>query len=371
MRNLIAKKNKFILPALIFGAAIFSLAACSGQPWGEASALGGGSKYLRGSGASFPKAIYEKWMSEYGKLNPDARIDYQSTGSGAGVNAIINRTVDFGASDAPMSDEQLKKVPGEILHIPTVLGAVVLTYNVEGIGNDRLRLSPETIAGIYLGKITRWNDPLLKADNPNLNLPDKPVRPVYRADSSGTTFIFTDYLSKVSAEWKERVGRNTQPSWIQGVGVAAPRNDGVMGEVKQTANSIGYVELIFAKSQKAPTALIKNSSGNFVEANAETVGAAATESLARTPEDMRVEITNAAGATAYPISAYTYILVYREQINRERGAALAEFLWWITHDGQKFAADLAYEPLPPEIVAKVETRLKQMTSGGQPLVNRQ
>lgn len=342
--------------------------ACSGQPWGEPSAIGGGSLYMRGSGASFPKPIYEKWISEYGKLNPDARVDYQSTGSGAGINAIINNTVDFGASDNPMKDEDLKKAPGEILHIPTVLGAVVLTYNLDGLGKDPLRLSPDVIADIYLGKITKWNDSRIKADNPNGNLPDANIRPVYRADSSGTTFVFTDYLSKVSAEWKEKVGRNTQPSWVQGIGISAPRNDGVMGEVKQTANSIGYVELIFAKSQNLPTALIKNSAGNFVEANAKTVGAAAAESLPRTPEDLRVEITNAAGANAYSISSYTYILVYRDQKNEARGRALTEFLWWATHDGQKFAEQLSYEPLPPEIVAKVETRLKLMTSGGKQLI---
>lgn len=360
-------KKKYL--TLFFITGLFSIvffAACSGQPWGEPSAMGGGNLYMRGAGASFPKAIYEKWMSEYGKINPEARFDYQSTGSGAGINAIVNQTVDFGATDAPMKDEDLKKAPGEILHIPTVLGAVVLTYNVEGL-SEPLRLSADAIADIYLGKITKWNDARIKADNPRANLPDKPLRPVYRADSSGTTFVFTDYLSKASPEWKERVGRNTQPSWIQGVGVAAPRNDGVMGEVKQTVNSIGYVELIFAKSQKLPTALIKNSAGNFVEANAESVGAAAVESIPRTPDDLRVEITNAAGAHAYPISSYTYILVYKEQKNETRGRTLADFLWWITHDGQKFAKQLSYEPLPPEIVTKVEARLRQMTAGGKPL----
>lgn len=309
-------------------------------------------------------------MAEYGRINPDSRIDYQSTGSGAGINAITSQTVDFGASDTPMKDEDLKKAPGEILHIPTVLGAVVLTYNIEGLGNTTLRLSPATIADIYLGKITKWNDARIKADNQSANLPDKDIRPVYRADSSGTTFVFTDYLSKVSPEWKERVGRNTQPSWVKGVGVSAPRNDGVMGEVKQTANSIGYVELIFAKSQNLPVALIKNSAGNFVAASAESVGAAAIESLPRTPDDLRVEITNAAGADAYPISSYTYMLVYKDQKSEARGKMLTDFLWWVTHDGQQFANELSYEPLPPEIVAKVETRLKQMTSGGKPLISR-
>lgn len=368
--------SEFVLKSrstiLIFNLLSFLfLQACSGQPWGEPSNVGGGSLYLRGAGASFPKPIYEKWMAEYGKLNPDSRIDYQSTGSGAGINAILGETVDFGASDTPMKDDDLKKAPGEIIHVPTVLGAVVLTYNLENFGDKRLHLAPDVVADIYLGKITRWNDARIKADNREANLPDKNIRPVYRADSSGTTFVFTDYLSKVSAEWKERVGRNTQPSWIKGVGVSAPRNDGVMGEVKQTPNTIGYVELIFAKSQNLPTALIKNSAGNFVEAGAESVGAAAIEALPRTPDDLRVEITNTDGAQVYPIASYTYMLVYKKQKSTLRGKMLADFLWWATHDGQHFAKELSYEPLPPEIVAKVETRLKEITSDGKPLISHQ
>lgn len=343
------------------------VAGCSGQPFQSSGNSDNSGGALRGQGASFPKAIYEKWIEEYGKLDQNVRVDYQSTGSGAGVNAIVGQTVDFGASDAPMTDEQLSKAPGELLHIPTVLGAVVLTYNVEGLGSEKLKLSPEVIADIYLGNIKKWNDPKIKVDNAAANLPDKEIKPVYRADSSGTTFIFTDYLSKVSPAWKEKVGRNTQPSWVKGVGISAPRNDGVMGEVKQTPNSIGYVELIFAKSQKAATALIKSSAGNFVDATAESVGAAATESLAVTPEDLRVEITNAKGANAYPIAAYTYILVYKNQADAGRGKTLVDFLWWATHDGQKMAQALSYEPLPPEVVAKTEARLKLITAGGKAL----
>lgn len=355
-------QTTFVLFVLLASLLIF--AACSGQGIGENS--GGGSSQLTGSGASFPKPIYEKWINEYGKANQGIRIDYQSTGSGAGQNAILSGTVDFGASDEPMNDEDLKKASSEILHIPTVLGAVVLTYNVEGLKTP-LKLSPEVIADIYLGKITKWNDAKIKADNAEANLPDSNIKPVYRADKSGTTFIFTDYLSKVSPEWKEKVGRNSQPSWVQGVGVSAPRNDGVMGEVKQTANSIGYVELIFAKSQNLPTALVKNSAGNFVEATTETVAAAAAESLATTPDDLRVEITNATGANAYPIAAYTYILVNKEQKDAAKGKALVDFLWWATHDGQAMAKDLHYVALPKEILPKVEARLKTITSGGKPL----
>jgi phosphate transport system substrate-binding protein len=365
------KINLLIVFVLITANLIF-LAACSGQPPGQPESGGGASggasaNSLRGAGASFPSPLYLKWASEYQKLNPNAKIDYQSTGSGAGVNAILNKTVDFGASDAAMSDEDLKKAGAEILHIPTVLGAVVLTYNVEGIGGEPLKLSPETIADIYLGKIKKWNDPRIKADNPNANLPDKEIKPVYRADSSGTTDIFTDYLSKVSAEWKEKVGRNKQPSWIKGVGSASKGNEGVMGEVKQTPNSIGYVELIFAKSNNLPTAQIKNAAGNFVEPNTDSVTVAASESINKTPDDLRVEITNATGAKAYPISAYTYILIYKEQNDAARAKSLVDFLWWAIHDGQKFAKELQYAPLPPEIVAKTEARLKQVTSGGKTL----
>lgn len=355
--------KRFSIAAVICLSAVF--AGCSGQPWGEPSADASGGAGLRGSGASFPKPIYEKWINEYAKINPSVPIDYQSTGSSAGVNSILSQTVDFGATDSPLKDEDLKRAPSELLHIPTVLGAVVLTYNIENLGGERLRLSPDVIADIYLGKITKWNDARIRADNQTANLPDKNIRPVYRADSSGTTFIFTDYLSKVSDEWKQTVGRNAQPSWIKGVGVSAPRNDGVMGEVKNTANTIGYVELIFAKSNNLPQALIKNSAGNFMEASAATVGAAAVESIARTPDDLRVEITNAAGANAYPIASYTYILIYRNQRSQVRGKTLTDFLWWATHDGQRFAEQLSYEPLPPEIVAKVENRLRLVTTDGK------
>lgn len=344
------------------------MAACSGQSMGNgnSSGGGGGTLTLQGSGASFPKPIYEKWASEYGKAVPAVRVDYQSTGSGAGQNAIISRTADFGASDDPMKDEDLKKGDGEILHIPTVLGAVVLTYNLPGV-QQPLKLSPDTISGIYLGTIKKWNDAALKKDNPDLNLPDADILPVYRNDSSGTTAVFTDFLSKTNADWKAKVGANKQPSWITGVGTGAPRNDGVMGQVKQTPNSIGYVELTFAKANNLPTALIKNKSGAFVEATLDSVSAAAAGSVAATPEDLRVQITDADGATAYPIASYTYILVYKDQRDAAKGKALADFLWWAIHDGEKFTKDLHYAPLPAEIVKKVEAKITAMTSGGKPL----
>jgi phosphate transport system substrate-binding protein len=350
----------FIFTALV-------LSACSGQSMGNGnSSGGGGSITLQGSGASFPKPIYEKWASEYGKTASGVRVDYQSTGSGAGQNAIISRTADFGASDDPVKDEDLKKADSEIMHIPTVLGAVVLTYNLPGV-NAPLKLSPDTISGIYLGTIKKWNDAALKKDNPDLNLPDADILPVYRNDSSGTTAVFTDFLSKTNADWKAKVGANKQPSWITGVGTGAPRNDGVMGQVKQTPNSIGYVELTFAKANNLPTALIKNKSGAFVEATLDSVSAAAAGSVAATPEDLRVQITDADGAAAYPIASYTYILVYKDQRDAAKGKALADFLWWAIHDGEKFTKDLHYAPLPAEIVKKVEAKINSMTSGGKTL----
>ncbi len=358
--------NKTALVFLIFGV-VLSL-ACSGQPIGQSngSTSNGGEIRLQGSGASFPNPIYVKWVSEYGKINPNIKIDYQSTGSGAGQKAILEKTVNFGASDDPMSDEDLKNAGGELMHIPTVLGAVVLTYNLPDL-KEPLKLSPEAISDIYLGKIKKWNDAKIKADNPNLTLPDADILPVYRADSSGTTAVFTDFLSKTVPEWKEKVGANKQPSWVTGVGTGAPRNDGVMGQVKQTPNSIGYVELTFAKANNLPTALIKNKASEFVAPSLEGISAAATGSISAMPDDMRVQITNADGKDAYPISSYTYILVYKEQQDATKGKALADFLWWAIHDGEKFTKDLNYAALPDEVVKKAEAKINSMTNGGKPL----
>ena len=343
--------------------------ACSGQKLGEGPGVGtsnDGAIRLQGSGASFPKPIYEKWVSEFGKIHTNVSIDYQATGSGAGQKALLAKTADFGASDDPMSDEDLKSAGAEILHIPTVLGAVVLTYNLEGV-NEPLKLTSQNISDIYLGNIKKWNDPKLKLENPNAALPDADILPVYRADSSGTSAVFTDYLSKTVPEWKQKVGSNKQPSWITGVGVGAKGNDGVMGQVKQTPNSIGYVELTFAKANTLPVALIKNKAGQFVEASLESVSAAAAGSVATMPDDLRVQITNADGATAYPIASYTYILVYKDQQDPVKGKALADFLWWALHDGQAFAKNLHYAPLPTEGVTKVEAKINSMTGGGKPL----
>jgi phosphate transport system substrate-binding protein len=332
---------------------------CSGNSGG-----GAGVVRLQGAGATFPNPLYQKWLSEYGKINQNLRMDYQSIGSGGGIKQIQEQTIDFGASDAPMKDDDLKKAPGDILHIPTVLGAVVLTYNLASV-KQPLRFAPETIADIFLGKIKRWDDEKIKADNPNVQLPASDITVVHRSDGSGTSAVFTDYLSKVSAEWKEKVGTGTSPQWP--VGLGGKGNEGVTGQVKQTPNTIGYVELAYAVKNNLPVALIRNASGNFIEPTLDTVTAAAAETVSTTPEDLRVSITNAAGAQAYPISSYTYILVYKEQKDAAKGKVLVDFLWWGIHDGEKFAKELLYAPLPAEIVKRTEAKINSITSGGKPL----
>src|ERR1043166_5350733 len=291
--------------ALVLSSAFsIALTACGG---------GGGSSSeirLQGAGATFPNPLYQKWLSEYGKAHANVKIDYQSIGSGGGIKQIQSRTVDFGASDSPMRDEDLKAAPGEILHIPTVLGAVVITYNLSGVAQP-LRFSPDVVADIFLGKIKKWSDARIKADNPNATLPDADITVVHRSDGSGTSAVFTDYLSKVSPEWKEKVGAGTSPNWP--VGIGGKGNEGVTGQGKNTPNRMGYIELVYAVQNKLPVALLKNKSGNFIEPSIDAVTAAAAGALAATPEDLRVSITDSAGATAYPISSYTYILAYKNQ----------------------------------------------------------
>jgi len=320
--------------------------------------------HLQGAGASFPNPLYQKWLSEYGKLHANVKMDYQSVGSGAGIKQIRDQTVDFGASDAPMKDDELKAAPAELLHIPTVLGAVVLTYNLEGV-SQTLRFSPDVVADIFLGKIKKWNDPRISADNASAKLPTSDITVVHRSDSSGTSAVFTDYLSKVSTEWKEKVGSGTAPSWP--VGLGGKGNEGVTGQVKNTPNTIGYVELIYAVQNKLPVALIKNASGSFVEPSIESVEAAAAASAANTPDDLRVSITNPQGPHAYPISSYTYILVYKNQKDAAKGKVLVDFLWWGIHDGTNFAKELSYVPLPDDIVKRAEAKINAITSGGTTL----
>jgi phosphate transport system substrate-binding protein len=337
---------------------------CSGNSGGGGGAGGGGSIRLNGMGATFPKPIYDKWVSEYGKLNSNIRIDYQSQGSGAGIKGIQAQTVDFGASDAPMSDADLKAAPAEILHIPTVLGAVVITYNLSGVSSP-LQFSPETLADIFLGKIKRWDDAKIKADNPGVQLPSEEIRVVYRADASGTSAVFTEYLSAISPEWKAGVGADKSPKWP--VGQGGKGNEGVMGQIKQQPNTIGYTELTYAVTSKLPVAKIKNGAGKFVEPTLDAITAAAAESVSKMPPDLRASIVNAAGENTYPISSYTYILAYKEQKDAVKGKALVDFLWWAIHDGKNFARDLHYAPLPDEVVKRAEEKINSITSGGKSL----
>jgi len=333
-------------------------AACSpGSSTGS-----GGTVQLQGAGATYPNPLYQKWVSEYGKLHQNIKIDYQSQGSGAGIKQIKEQTVDFGASDVPMTDADLKSA--DILHIPTVLGAVVLTYNLEGV-TQKLHFSPDVVADIFLGKIKKWNDPRIAADNAGAKLPTSDITVVHRSDGSGTSGVFTDYLSKVSSEWKEKVGAGPSPSWP--VGLGGKGNEGVTGQVKNTPNTIGYVELIYAVQNNLPVAQVKNASGAFVEPSIESVTAAAAAAAANTPDDLRVSITNASGADVYPISSYTYILAYKNQKDSAKGKALVDFLWWGIHDGQSFAKDLHYATLPTDIVKRAEAKLNAITAGGAQL----
>ncbi len=366
-KNALVALHRVSLLALL---SVVSLAAAciggapSGGGNGSSTSGGGGSATLQGAGASFPNPLYQRWLSEYGRINQNVRIDYQSTGSGAGIRQIQQRTIDFGGTDAPMTDEALRESPGELLHIPTVLGAVVVTYNLQGV-NQPLRFSPDVLADIFLGRITRWDDARIRADNEGTSLPAADITVVRRADGSGTTAVFTDYLSKVSQEWRDRVGSGTAPQWPTGLGGRG--NEGVTGLVRQTPNTVGYVELAYAAQNNLPIAQIKNRAGNFVSPSLEAVTAAAAESLTTTPEDLRVSITDAAGANVYPITAYTYILVYKDQQDAAKGRALVDFLWWGIHDGQNFARELQYAPLPPDIARRAEARINSITSGGRPL----
>jgi phosphate transport system substrate-binding protein len=334
----------------------FVLNACSGSTSSEVR--------LQGAGATFPNPIYQKWFSSYNQSHPNLKFDYQSIGSGGGIKQISERTVDFGGSDAPMKDDDLKAAKGEILHIPTVLGADVITYNLPGVGAD-LKLTPEAIAGIFLGNIKRWNDPQIASTNTGVNLPASEIIVVHRSDGSGTTFVFTDYLSKVSAEWKEKVGVGGSVNWPAGLG--AKGNEGVTGQVKQTPNSIGYVELIYAEQNKLPYAAVKNSAGEFVRPALDSITAAAAGVAAQMPDDLRVSITNASGAGAYPIASFTYLLVYKEQQDQGKGKALVDFLWWAIHDGEQMAKDLLYAPLPSEVVKRAEGKINSITYQGKAL----
>jgi phosphate transport system substrate-binding protein len=305
------------------------------------------SMQINGAGATFPAPIYGKWFSEYNKLHPDIRINYQPLGSGAGVRQITGRTVFFGASDGPMTPEQLLAAPGKILHLPTVLGAVVPVYNVAGVSQE-LKFSGPVLADIFLGKITKWNDPAIAKLNAGVNLPGTDIVVAHRSDGSGTTYIWVDYLSKVSPEWKKRVGVAQSVNWP--AGVAAAKNDGVAAIVSQTPGAIGYVELIYALQTKTAYGQVQNANGKFVKASIDSVTAAAAEAAKQMPADYRVSITNAPGDAVYPISSFTWLLLYQDPKDKAQGKAMVDFMKWALTDGQKFAADLGYAPIPKNVV---------------------
>jgi phosphate transport system substrate-binding protein len=315
-----------------------------------------GQTTLNGAGATFPNPIYSKWFSEYNKLHPDVQINYQSIGSGGGIRQVLNGTVDFGASDGPMTDEQLAQSKTKILHIPTVLGAVVPAYNVPGISGE-IKFTPEALAGIFLGKIQNWNDPALAKVNPGVNFPNQPIIVIYRSDGSGTTFIFSDYLSKVSKDWSNIVGKGTSVKWP--IGMGGKGNEGVAGQVRQLSGSIGYVELIYAVQNKITYGSVRNAAGNFVTASLDGVTEAAA-SAKTMPADFRVSISNAPGKTAYPISSFTWLLIPTPAKDPKKGKIIADFLDWMVNDGQKMTSQLSYAPLPESVVEKVKAAIKQI-----------
>jgi phosphate transport system substrate-binding protein len=324
------------------------LAACLGSASAQTN--------LNGAGATFPNPIYSKWFSEYHNLHKDIQINYQSIGSGGGIRQLQSGTVDFGATDGPMSDEQLSKTPFKVFHIPTVLGAAVPTYNITGVSAE-LKFSPDVLADIFLGKITKWNDARLAKANPDVKLPDADIIVVHRSDGSGTTYIWTDYLSKVSPEWAEKVKKGTSVNWP--VGVGGQGNEGVAGQVKQTPGSIGYVELIYAISNNMSYGSVQNSAGQFVKASLASVTAAAA-SVKDMPDDFRVSITNAPGKEAYPISSFTWLLVPVEWKDAAKQKAFVDFLNWMVDKGQGMTEALAYAPLPKAVAQKVKARIKEI-----------
>jgi len=315
---------------------------------------------LDGAGATFPAVIYSKWIEEYGSAT-GVQVNYQSIGSGGGIKSITDKTVDFGASDGPMTDQQLADAKAPILHIPTVMGAVVPTYNLTGV-TQTLKFTPDALAGIFLGEITKWNDPRIADANPGVTLPASDIAVVHRSDGSGTTYIWVDYLSKVSKTWETTVGRGTSVKWP--VGVGGKGNEGVAGTVKQTPNSIGYVELIYAIQQKLPAGLVRNAKGAFVEPSLDSVSKAAEG--VTIAEDLRASITNSDNPAAYPVSGFTWLLVYQDMPDPKKALGVTRFLWWAITDGQRFAKDLGYAPLPKDVVTKAEAKIRSVTSGGKP-----
>ncbi|HWD93095.1 MAG TPA: phosphate ABC transporter substrate-binding protein PstS [Verrucomicrobiae bacterium] len=320
--------------------ALFLLAACSKQSPVVNTVH---AQLINGAGSTFDNPAFMMWKEAYSKNNHDAQINYQSVGSGAGIKQLLSQTVDFGASDAPMTDEAMAKAPGKILHIPVVAGAVAITYNLPG--NPKLKFDGATLAGIYLGEITKWSDPKIAALNSGANLPDTSIIVVHRADGSGTTFIFTDYLSAISPDWKSKVGKATSVNWPTGVG--GKGNEGVSGQVKQLPGAIGYVELAYAEQNKLPVSELKNAAGKFVAPSPDSVSKAMA--TATIPDDFRFSMVNAPGDESYPISGASWVLLYQKQADATKGKALVDFLKWCVSEGQKTSAQLDYAPLPDSV----------------------
>ena len=316
---------------------------------------------LTGAGATFPYPIYSKWFADYA-AKTGVKINYQSIGSGGGIRQLTEGTVDFGASDAPMSDEEMSKLKSPVYHIPTVLGAVCITYNLNGV-TQPLKFSGDLIAKIFSGKVTKWSDPAITSLNPGVKLPSQDILVVHRSDGSGTTYIFSDYLASVSPDWAKAPGKGKDLQWP--VGIGGKGNEGVAGQVKQTPGAIGYVELVYAKQNNLPVAQIKNADGQFVEPSIESVTAAAEGAAAKLPPntDYRVSIVNAPGATAYPISSFTYLLVDKTMTDATKGKKLVDFLHWALTDGEKDAAALDYAPIPQSIDTRLVARLDSIKVG--------
>ncbi len=331
---------------------------------GVSNALAQSTVILNGAGATFPYPLYSKWSQVYA-AETGVQINYQSIGSGGGIRQFIAKTVDFGASDGPMTDEQIAQAGGRVLHIPMVAGAVVITYNVPGVTTG-LNFPPDVLADIFLGKVAKWNDPRLLQDNQKVALPAADIVVVHRSDGSGTSNIFTNYLSKVSPQWKTQVGEGTSVNWPTGLG--GKGNEGVAGVVKQTPYALGYVELAYALTNKMPFGYVRNKAGQFVPPTLSSTSRAVDGALASIPQDYRVFFTNPDGKDAYPIAGFTWILIYGEQPDPVKGKALVSFLWWATHDGQKYAPTLLYAPLPKSLVGRIEKTLKTVTAQGAALL---
>jgi phosphate transport system substrate-binding protein len=326
---------------------------------------------LTGAGATFPGAIYAKWVDEYNKLT-GLQINYQAVGSGGGIKAFTDKTADFGASDVPLTDDQIKAASGGLYMIPTVMGAVVPTYNIPNV-TAKLKFTQDALAGIFLGTVTKWNDPKIAGENAGVSLPDMAITTVHRSDSSGTTGVFTDYLSKISPDWKTKVGSATAVNWPNGVGGSG--NQGVAGAVQQTPGSIGYVELIYAIQNKLGYGVVKNASGAYVEASLDSTSKAADgfsmPDLGKlTGEQAKLSITNSSNAAAWPISTFTYFLVPKDFSDKGKALAILRFAWWGTHEGQTFTKDLGYAPLPANVVTTAEQIITSVTSGGSPVLKK-